>query len=127
MKSSKAQSKLHVSIYLDKTKLWSSTRCTSPFCLAHPSIFRQRFRKRIAFKPRHACTYSTSLLVVEYIATPFTCASAHAEPDTRAIVGKIRGSWSPFWGGVRPPPYNYYPIDTPAKIVDVELTEQHRK
>eukprot|EP00956_Cyclotella_meneghiniana_P009760 scaffold13538_cov72-Cyclotella_meneghiniana.AAC.2 len=38
MKSSKAQSKLHASIYLDKTKLLSSTRCTSPFCLAHPSI-----------------------------------------------------------------------------------------
>eukprot|EP00956_Cyclotella_meneghiniana_P010529 scaffold14632_cov22-Cyclotella_meneghiniana.AAC.2 len=44
MKSSKAQFKLHASIYLDKTKLWSSTRCTSPFCLAHPSIFRQRRR-----------------------------------------------------------------------------------
>eukprot|EP00956_Cyclotella_meneghiniana_P037230 scaffold135711_cov77-Cyclotella_meneghiniana.AAC.2 len=38
---------------------------------------------------------------VEYIAPPFTYASAHAEPDTRAIVGKIGGSWSPFWGGVR--------------------------
>eukprot|EP00956_Cyclotella_meneghiniana_P027058 scaffold59905_cov95-Cyclotella_meneghiniana.AAC.2 len=29
---------------------------------------------------------------VEYIATPFTYASAHAKPDTRAIVGKgVRG------------------------------------
>eukprot|EP00956_Cyclotella_meneghiniana_P025616 scaffold53736_cov39-Cyclotella_meneghiniana.AAC.1 len=37
---------------------------------------------------------------VEYIAPPFTYASAHAEPDTQAIVGKIGGSWSPFWGGV---------------------------
>ena len=37
---------------------------------------------------------------VEYIAPPFTYASVHAEPDTQAIVGKIGGSWSPFWGGV---------------------------
>eukprot|EP00956_Cyclotella_meneghiniana_P020215 scaffold35373_cov62-Cyclotella_meneghiniana.AAC.3 len=43
---------------------------------------------------------------VEYIARPFTCTSAQAEPDTRAIVGKIGGSRSPFWGAVRPPPYN---------------------
>ena len=46
---------------------------------------------------------------MEYIATPFTYASAHAEPDTRAIVGKIGGSWSPFWGASRPPPSNQGP------------------
>eukprot|EP00956_Cyclotella_meneghiniana_P034805 scaffold108306_cov69-Cyclotella_meneghiniana.AAC.2 len=47
---------------------------------------------------------ASASMSVEYIVTPFTYACAHAEPDTRAIVGKrVRGSWSPFWGGVRPP------------------------